>query len=129
MCDYSLEAYRSRPARKGEQYTLHRFASGSVGFVSAGDCTTAVCVAPDTRLRLSELPEPVRQLHGLQAVEEVSFLRQDGGYYRDGVRFSSGLELSLQRLPVGITATISAALEQQAPKLAEPAPRELELVE
>ena len=43
MCDYSLEIYRSRPAVQGEQYTLHRFRSGTIGFVAPADCTTAVC--------------------------------------------------------------------------------------
>ena len=34
MCDYSLELYRAVPAVAGEQYTLARFASGSMGFTS-----------------------------------------------------------------------------------------------
>ena len=33
MCDYSLELYRSRPATKNETVTLHRFPSGTMGFV------------------------------------------------------------------------------------------------
>ncbi len=40
MCDYSLEAYRSRPAQQGEVYETIRFPSGSVGFVVAGASTT-----------------------------------------------------------------------------------------
>ncbi|MCH8024378.1 MAG: hypothetical protein IIB43_06695 [Candidatus Marinimicrobia bacterium] len=53
MCDYSLESYRSIPAREGERYIDERFDSGSIGFASPGDCSTAVCVQADTRLRLS----------------------------------------------------------------------------
>ena len=34
MCDYSLEAYRSRPARLGERYETHRFESYSNGFIA-----------------------------------------------------------------------------------------------
>ena len=50
MCDYSLEAYRSRPAREGEHYTTHRFPSGAVGFIAPGDKVTAICMAYDTKL-------------------------------------------------------------------------------
>ena len=52
MCDYSLEAYRSRPARLGERYETHRFESHSIGFIAPGDPSTAVCMAYDTKLRL-----------------------------------------------------------------------------
>lgn len=34
MCDYSLEAYRSRPAQLGEQYETHQFPSYSIGFIA-----------------------------------------------------------------------------------------------
>src|SRR5207253_8057605 len=44
MCDYSLEAYQSRPAAVGEKLTLGRFASGSMGFASGTVCDTAVCI-------------------------------------------------------------------------------------
>ena len=42
MCDFSLELYRSRPARVGERYETHRFPSSTVGFIAPGDCSTAV---------------------------------------------------------------------------------------
>ena len=44
MCDYSLEAYRSRPAEEDEKLTLERFPSGSMGFTAGSVCDTAVCV-------------------------------------------------------------------------------------
>ena len=47
MCDYSLEAYQSRPAAVGEKLTLERFPSGSMGFASGKSCDLAVCVAAD----------------------------------------------------------------------------------
>jgi hypothetical protein len=49
MCDYSLEMYGSRPAREGELYVITRFPSGSIGFISAGDPRTAVCLQCDAR--------------------------------------------------------------------------------
>lgn len=120
MCDYSLEAYRSRPARESERYTLHRFPSGSKGFVSPGDCTTAVCMAPDTRLRLADLPQ-VCDLHGLQPVEEATFIRLDDEWYHDGLKFANGLEISLQRLPAGVTATIVESIDAPVLPLKVPA--------
>lgn len=117
MCDYSLEIYRSRPARTGERYTLHRFPSGSKGFVSPGDCTTAVCIAPDARLRLSELSGEACAQRRLGPIEEVTFVHLEEGRYHDGVRFENGAELSLQSLPLGVTATLIEALEAPAPSI------------
>ena len=57
MCDYSLELYRSRPAVHEEQYTLQRFRSGTIGFISGTDCDTAVCMPTGARLRLQGLSE------------------------------------------------------------------------
>ena len=53
MCDYSLELYRSRQAVNEEHYTLHRFRSGTLGFVVESDCTTAICMPAGARLRLA----------------------------------------------------------------------------
>ena len=47
MCDYSLEMYQSRPAQQGEEYISNRFPSGSIGFVSPGDQSIAICMACD----------------------------------------------------------------------------------
>ena len=52
MCDYSLEAYRSRPAQLGKKYQTHRFESQSIGFAAPGDPSTAVCMECDMKLRL-----------------------------------------------------------------------------
>ena len=50
MCDYSLEAFQNRPARKGEEYISNLFPSGSIGFVSPGDQSVAICMACDMEL-------------------------------------------------------------------------------
>ena len=52
MCDYSLEAYRSRPAEEGEKLTLERFPSGSMGFTTGPACDLAVCVPAESHLLL-----------------------------------------------------------------------------
>jgi hypothetical protein len=50
MCDYSLQTVRSRPARVGEKLRSQHFNTGTIGFASPEDCTTAVCVLPGTEL-------------------------------------------------------------------------------
>jgi hypothetical protein len=106
MCDYSLEMYGSRPAREGETYVATRFPSGSVGFASPGDPRTAVCVACDTVLLLSEIPKTLQETCGIGAREQVTFVRLEEGLHRDGVRFDNGKSISLQQLKPGVAATI-----------------------
>jgi len=116
MCDYSLEAYRSRPARKGERYVTNRFESGSIGLTAAGDRSTAVCVAPDMRLRLQGLPKEVQDRFDVGPDEDVTFVRLDRepNWYQDGVRFDNGAEVLLQDLGRGVTAFVTASLEDRA---------------
>lgn len=116
MCDYSLEAYRSRPARKGERYVTNRFESGSIGLTAAGDRSTAVCVAPDMQLRLQGHPKEVQDRFDVGPDEDVSFVRLDRelNWYQDGVRFDNGAEVLLQDLGRGITAIVTASLDDRA---------------
>ena len=106
MCDYSLEVYRSEPAVTGEQYTLERFPSGSMGFTSGRNCDTAMCVPAGARLQLAGIAEPLRANLGLSLIEEAVMTRLETGPHRDGVRLSDGREISLQALNVGVTALV-----------------------
>ena len=106
MCDYSLEMYRSRPARAGEEYRTHRFASGSIGFVAPADEATAVCMAYDTRIRLEDAPAAILSAHGVALPAEVVFVRKETGAYQDAVRFANGLELTVQQLGAGVKARV-----------------------
>jgi len=118
MCDYSLELYRRRPAQSGERYELTRFPSGSKGFASPGDCTTAVCMPYETRLRLSGIPGDLQQCLEVHETEEVTFVELDAGAYRDGVEFENGMVVSLQKLATGISASITEPLERPLPEMA-----------
>ncbi len=108
MCDYSLETYRSRPAVEGEKLTLERFPSGSAGFTAGSNCDTAVCIPAGTHLLVEGIGESVRQACGVGSVEEVVMTRLETGPYKDAVKFSNGMEISLQRLDRGLTAAIVA---------------------
>jgi hypothetical protein len=110
MCDYSLEAYRSRPAQLGERYETHLFESYSIGFIAPGDPATAVCMACDTKLKLEGIPERVRREYRVRANEDVIFTRLEIGPHRDAVRFANGAEVTLQKLGSGVKASVCNTL-------------------
>ncbi|MGQ0446636.1 MAG: hypothetical protein ACT4O2_16335 [Beijerinckiaceae bacterium] len=112
MCDYSLEMYASRPARESEKYVTTRFPSGSIGLAAPGDCTTAVCVQYDTRLKLKGITSELQTRLGVNEDEEVIFARLEHGAYRDGIKFGNGKEISLQLLGSGVGAKLIAAAEK-----------------
>lgn len=106
MCDYSLEMYHSRPAMKGERYETIRFPSGSIGFVAPQDHSTAVCMACDTRLELSNIPSELQKTHALSDRALVTFVHIEHGLHHDGVRFANGREINLQQLGTGVAAEV-----------------------
>ncbi|SRR5579875_19685 len=111
MCDYSLEAYRTRPAREGERYATTRFASGSIGLAAPGDPTTPVCVACDTALHLDGIPADIQRQLGIGASEDATLVHLDRGAWRDAVQFRNGTTISLQRIGTGVEVTVMALLE------------------
>lgn len=122
MCDYSLEAYQSRPAAVGEKLTLGRFASGSMGFASGTVCDTAVCIPAESKLLLEGIGESTQKEHGVGAVEEVAMTRLESGLYKDAVRFSNGTVVLLQRLDVGLGAVVMTYGAERAEAPNAPAP-------
>lgn len=110
MCDYSLEAYRSRPAREGEEYVTHRFSSSAIGFIAPGDATTAVCMAYDTKLQLENIPQSIQTSLGVSASKLATFARVEGGVFQDGVRFDNGAQVTLQQIGPGVKAVVLDAL-------------------
>ena len=111
MCDYSLELYRTRPAREGERYMTTRFRSGTMGLASPSDDSLPVCVPCDTRMRLEGLPPMIQAKLGVGAVEDVTFMQFERQLFRDGLRFANGAEISLQQLPPGIPVVVTRLLE------------------
>ncbi len=109
MCDYSLELYRSRPAVQEEQYTLHRFPSGTLGFVAGTDCETAVCMPTGARLGLQGISETAQRAFAVGPAEEVVMTRLEvtGHAHRDAVRFANGREVLLQSLNAGVSARLA----------------------
>jgi len=117
MCDYSLAYFPNRLAVEGEQLVIHRFACGTLGLASSRRTlwqrlfprrVPAVCVPPGARLRIEDIAKPLQRRLGIGAVEEVTFVQQsaEAFTYRDAVRFVSGREILLQRLPCGLMVEV-----------------------
>ena len=53
MCDFSLQAVRSRPAKIGDKLVTRDFGTGTRGFAAADDPGLAVCLMPGTELAFS----------------------------------------------------------------------------
>jgi hypothetical protein len=117
MCDYSLAGVSSRLAQTGDQLTVHRFTSGSLGLVCAKrrlrevlfpSLTVAVCVPPGATLVLQNIPQRLQHQLGVSATEAVTFTQRTWEAYvhRDSVRFQNGKEVSLQQLACGQRVTV-----------------------
>lgn len=104
MCDYSLEMYRSRPARAGEKLTTHRFPSGSIGLTDPGNPDCAVCMTSGTTVVLSNLPIHLRQRLDVGTVK-ATFAHLDGGPHHDGVIFDNGEKFTLQQVGPNVEIT------------------------
>lgn len=126
MCDYSLAEVRSRLAVEGEDLTVHRFPTGTLGFTSPAELQQrpelrgwrswfsprqvpcAVCLPPGAQLVLRDIPSRLQSSLGLGTEEEVVFVQvgMDAGRHRDAVRFHNNQELLLQRLAEGQRARV-----------------------
>jgi hypothetical protein len=54
MCDYSLHAVKTRPAKVGDKLFTHRFNYSTTGFSAPEDIHVAVCVLPGTELGFAD---------------------------------------------------------------------------
>jgi hypothetical protein len=54
MCDFSLHAVRSRPAKVGDKLTTHMFNLGTSGFCAPEDQKMAVCLLPGTEVSFTD---------------------------------------------------------------------------
>jgi hypothetical protein len=126
MCDYSLAEVRTRLATEGEDLTIYRFPTGTLGFTSPAELQQrpelrgwrswfslrqvpcAVCIPPGARLVLHDIPARLQSSLGLGTEEEVVFVQvgMDAGRHRDAVRFRNNQELLLQRLAEGQRARV-----------------------
>ena len=113
MCDYSLQSVKSRPATVGEKLRTHNFNTGTRGFASPEDATTAVCVLPGTELAFAN---PIRcsMYYGLSGANvtnhRTAIFRQvnkdNPRMHHDALEFPDGRMLLLTHLLEGQEATV-----------------------
>ena len=60
MCDYSLHAVKTRPAKVDDKLTVRQFGWSTRGFAASEDKNVAVCLLPGTELSFTE---EVRKIH------------------------------------------------------------------
>jgi hypothetical protein len=63
MCDYSLTHVRSRAAKIGEKLVTHNFGTGTRGFCSPDDPSTAVPATPQNTARFRQINKDVSYMH------------------------------------------------------------------
>jgi hypothetical protein len=138
MCDYSLAAMQTRLAVEGEELSVYRFPSGSLGLTSPAElerckpelrgwrswfsprqAPCAVCIPPGARLLLFDIPKRLQQQRGIGPSEQVTFIQTNAtpGRHRDGVRFGNNQEILLQHLAEGqrvVVLSLSSS-EDEAP--------------
>ena len=113
MCDYSLQFAQSRPAKVGDKLTTHNFGTGTHGFATAEDPTTAVCVLPGTELAFSK--EVILATAGMLRGEnchrsDLAMFRQinkeQPRTHHDALEFPDGRIVLLTMLRDGQEATV-----------------------
>jgi hypothetical protein len=76
MCDFSLKALASRPAKVGDKLVTTDFGTGTRGFASADDLNTAVCVLPGTELAFEAPIETLGMFFTYQHISAVARFTQ-----------------------------------------------------
>lgn len=132
MCDYSLLHVKSRPAKVGDRLTTHNFGTGTRGFASPEDLTTAVCILPGTELAFSrEVSCTSHRLVGWgtkkinhktaifrQIHKEAPHVHHDALEFPDGevillTDLNEGQEASVLQLPAQPTTEAEAAAQRR----------------
>jgi hypothetical protein len=108
MCDYSLTNVKTRPAQVGDKLRSTDFGTGTRGFASVDDASTAVCVLPGTELAFDA---PINVYgHDRPITATTAIFRQinvDQLYrHHDALELPSGERFLLTMLCAGQQATV-----------------------
>jgi hypothetical protein len=120
MCDYSLQAIASRPAKVGDKLTVTNFAGTiSRGFGEANSpvCDLAVCVLPGTELAFDAPPEYIAGYDSVNCNYEYKIASSCVGRFRqtdehlnythhDAIEFVGGEIVKLHNLKSDQVATV-----------------------
>jgi hypothetical protein len=141
MCDYSLHAVASRPAKVGDRLMSCSFeGTYTRGFCEVGEPKVAVCLLPGTELafeREAETDHPFRRLlpsfgFGRTGSPVARFRRIKVGrpdQHHDALEFPNGRVVLVTRLCKGQRATVLQLPAGAVPAHVEPSLAELSLAE
>jgi hypothetical protein len=116
MCDYSLSHVASRSAVVGDKLVTTSFGSGTTGFASVDDASTAVCLLPGTELAFDEDPVQagltvlgpvVVEQNKLPRTARFQQINKDTEFvHHDCLDFADGRSLLLNYMQPGLHATV-----------------------
>lgn len=115
MCDFSLQAVKSRPAKVADKLTTKNFGYGTTGFADAADTSGAVCVLPGTEIAFDQ-PLKVantgffgstKVVNGAHATAIFRQINKDKpNAHHDALELPDGQIVMLTSLPEGQGATV-----------------------
>jgi len=125
MCDFSLHAVRSRPAKVGDKLTTRMFISGTTGFCAPEDSGMAVCLLPGTELSFAD---EVRRANNWPWIGPISYKtavfrqinKSNRCTHHDALEFPDGQLVLLTLLIPGQQATVLQLPAE--PQKAQPEP-------
>ncbi len=111
MCDFSLQAVKSRPAKVGDKLTTKNWGTGTGGFCAVDDTDCAVCVLPGTEIAFDE---PFQTNAGMWAFgkkhTKVAIFRQINKHtthmHHDALETPAGDQVLLTNLIPGQSAVV-----------------------
>jgi hypothetical protein len=136
MCDYSLHALASRPARVGEQLVTTQFL-GSItrGFASEGEPRVAVCLLPGTEVafdRDAESQGALSLFRNKKIGQRVARFRQidsqRANTHHDALEFPDGQVVLVTQLIEGQRVTVLQLPASERPSAKAPMTNEQESV-
>ena len=126
MCDFSLHAVRSRPAKVGDKLTTRMFNLGTRGFSAPEDERMAVCLLPGTELSFAndvrrEIKWPwTERVIGFKTAIFRQINLHNRATHHDALEFPNGEVVLLTLLEEGQQATVLQLPAE--PQKAQPEP-------
>ena len=111
MCDYSLSAVKTRPAKVDDKLTTRLFGWSTRGFAASEDKNVAVCLLPGTELSFAEEVRKVRSWPWRSIVGHKTAIfrkinQNNPTVHHDALEFPDGQILLLTLLEEGQQATV-----------------------
>jgi hypothetical protein len=127
MCDYSLHAVKTRPARVDDKLTIRMFGWSTRGFAAPEDRNVAVCLSPGTEL---SFVEEVRKIHSWPwspptILHKTAIFRKvhqhNPTVHHDALEFPDGRIILVTFLELGQQATVlQLPITHEGVKVAKP---------